>query len=296
MPEPTNEEQIIARARQQVTERRQAALHDRWQRTTAYLIPVAAGLLIVLFFVWPAPLPDKLDFLVSGTNGRRVAHAYFVDGRMLPLEARTTGIYGGFLLAFGWLLLARPAGPTVAGLWRAQRLGSRAIATVVGIFFASMVFDGVNSTLITLDLPHLYTTTNLHRLITGLLSGIALAALLAWLLGYNALTPKPTDAPAYLTGTRGLIGLGGALLLCGGFAALVLTADPWSYYPIALIGVLGTIILLTGLALLPVLQLGGLRHQITQSSQLFVPTALAFLLGNGLLLLLAGLRWWLSTP
>ena len=172
----TNEEQIVARARQEVAARRSAvagrrssAMGGSWR----WLPPALLLATLVAFFSMPGPLPHKLFLAMGGVCSLRPSHSYFAGTLQLPLESRMTGISGGFLLTLAVLLLLGRLG--------ARRLGGRASLGLLALMFATMVFDGLNSTLAELDLPHLYAPTNLLRLAIGLLSGIALAPLLVWL-------------------------------------------------------------------------------------------------------------------
>ena len=164
-----NEEQIVARAQQLVTARRERRSAppgiSRW--ALALL-----GLILLAFLLFPAPLPQKLFWAMGGVCGLRPAHSYFAGSVQLPLEARMTGIYGGVSITLGWLLATRRLGAT--------RLGSRAVLALLALMFLSMVADGVNSTFTDIGLAHPYTSTNITRIVTGLLSGVSIAAVLAW--------------------------------------------------------------------------------------------------------------------
>ena len=95
-----NEDQIIARAQRDVAARRLAAVEHRWGGPWRLLLPALVLAVLVAFLVAPAPLPRKLLLAMGGVCGLRPTHSYFVGGVQLPLEARMTGIYGGFLLTF----------------------------------------------------------------------------------------------------------------------------------------------------------------------------------------------------
>jgi hypothetical protein len=170
----------------------------------------------------------------------------------------------------------------------ARRPGSPLVLALLALFFGSMVFDGVNSTLITLGLPHLYETTNLHRISTGLLSGIAIGVMLAWLVGTTAL-PISDAAPSRLI--RSPWELLAPLALCGLFAALVISEAAWVYYPVALLSVGGVIAVLTLAALVALLQITGQSGRITRLRQVLVPGSLAFLLAVAFLVGSALVRW-----
>jgi uncharacterized membrane protein len=275
---PTPEEQIIAQAQQQVAARRTTRQHPGgpWH----WLLPLLALAVIVGFVLAPGTLPDKLLWLMGGICGLRPAHSYFAGDLQLPIEARMVGIYGGAMLTLLLAFAARRAD--------AQRLGSPLVLALLALFFGSMVFDGVNSTLITLGLPHLYETTNLHRISTGLLSGIAIGAVLAWLVGTTALPPNDR-APSRLI--RSPWELLAPLVLCALFAALVISEATWVYYPVALISVGGVIAVLTLAALGALLQITGQSGRITRMRQVLIPGSLAFLLAVAFLVGSALVRW-----
>jgi uncharacterized membrane protein len=275
---PTHEEQIIAQAQKQVAARRTTRQHPGgpWH----WLLPLLALAVIVGFALAPGTLPDKLLWLMGGICGLRPAHSYFAGDVQLPIEARMVGIYGGALLTLLLAFAARRAD--------AQRLGSPLVLALLALFFGSMVFDGVNSTLITLGLPHLYETTNLHRITTGLLSGIAIGVVLAWLIGTVALPHNDRPPSRVIRSPWELLA---PLILCGLFAALVISEAAWVYYPVALISVGGVIAVLTLAALVALLQMRGQSGQITRMQQLRVPGSLAFLLAMAFLVGSALVRW-----
>jgi hypothetical protein len=91
-----------------------------------------------------------------------------------------------------------------------------------------MAGDGINSTLTDLGLPHLYTSTNLTRLVTGLLAGVAIAPVLVWLLGVVTMPRDPEPRRAVIRAPWDLAVL---LALNAGFAALVLDGRAAFYYP-----------------------------------------------------------------
>ena len=190
------------------------------------------------------------------------------------------GIYGGFSVTFIVLLVLRRFG--------ARRLGSRLVIGILALFFASMAFDGINSTLTDLSLPHLYQSTNVTRLVTGLLSGMAIAPVLVWLLGVIA-TPR-SEAP-----TRAVMRSPWELLLPlalnAGFAALVMTERAAFYYPIAFLSVGGVVATMTIAALLAVLSLSGMDGRVTRPRQVLAPASVALLIAFAVLAATAAARW-----
>jgi len=193
------------------------------------------------------------------------------------------GIYGGFSVTIIALLVLRRLG--------AQRLGRRVVIGILALFFSSMVFDGINSTLVDLGLPYLYLSTNITRLVTGLLSGIALAPFLVWLLGVVAI-PRDDATP------RAVIRSPWELLLPlgvnSGFAILVMSERAEYYYSIALLSVGGVVVVLAIAALLIVLMVTGTVEQITRPRLVIAPGALALLVAFAVLAMTAAARWSLA--
>ncbi len=90
--------------------------------------------------------------------------SFFAGGFQLPVCARDTGIYLGFVagLAVLWTL-SRHRRPTDLPRWP--------VLAVIGVFILSMALDGITS------YAGLRTTTNDLRLLTGLVTGWGLATL-----------------------------------------------------------------------------------------------------------------------
>lgn len=275
-----NEDQIIQRARQEIVARRTAAMKQRWGGPWRWLLPTLALAILLAFLATPEPLPRKLLLAMGGVCGLRPAHSYFAGGVQLPMESRMTGIYGGFTLMLLVLLLRGRLG--------ARRLGSRSVIGMLALFFVSMVADGINSTLVEIGLPQLYESTNATRLLTGLLSGIAIAPLLIWFIGVMG-APRTVAPPRAVV--RSLWELLLPLAVNGGFAALVMSEQAAWYYPIALVSVGGIVGVLAIVALLIILAISGLDGRITRWRELVAPGALALLIAFTILAGTAAIRW-----
>ncbi|MDY0341475.1 MAG: DUF2085 domain-containing protein [Coriobacteriia bacterium] len=90
--------------------------------------------------------------------------SYFAGGYQLPVCARDTGIYLGFIIGLIVLwLLHRHERPSASPRWP--------VLVLIGAFIGAMAVDGVTSYI------GLRETTNTLRLITGLLTGWALVAI-----------------------------------------------------------------------------------------------------------------------
>ena len=245
MDEQTTE-QILRRARQEIAMRQVAEIERSWGGIWRWLPPVLVSAVLLAFLAVPAPLPLKLLLAMGGVCALRPTHSFFAGGVQLPIESRMIGIYGGFMLTLLVLLALRRLG--------SRRLGSRPVIGVLALFFSSMAFDGINSTLADLGMPHLYESTNVIRLLTGLLSGIAIAPFLLWLLGVMATSRGEAPVRAVIQSTWDLLVL---LAVNVVFAALVVSEQAALYYPIALISVGGVVGVLAIVALLVILGMSG---------------------------------------
>lgn len=274
------ENYILARAQQEVAARRVAEIEQRWGGWKRWAL--LGGVLILLggFVAAPGTLPQKLLWSMGGVCNLRPSHSYFAGDVQLPLEARMIGIYGGFMITV-LLLLG-------FGRWEARRLGSPLTIGLLAVMFGSMAFDGVNSTLMEVKLPYLYTTTNSIRLVTGLLSGIAMAPFMVWVANLVLLPRMPRDARTVVRGPWELLVL---IAVNAVFGALIMSGLSWLYYPLALLGVGGIIVSLAGVLLLPIVTLSNVAGRITHSRQLVAPASLALILTFAALAGLAALRW-----
>lgn len=274
-----NEEQIVSKAQQLVAARREQRTAPSGGGAWTNILLGLVGALIIAFLLFPTPLPEKLLTAMGGVCGLRPSHSYFAGSTQLPLESRMTGIYAGVSITLGWLLLQRRLAAT--------RPGTRAVIALLALMFLSMVADGVNSTATDLGLPHPYTSTNITRLVTGLLAGVSLATVLASIVA--AVARPRLQAPATLfAGPRALLA---PLGLCALFGVLVVSQQPWGYYPIALLSVGGIVLALAGALLLPVLLFGGWSERISRPRQLLAPGAFALLLAFAILIGTAAVRW-----
>lgn len=273
-------EQILALARQEIEERRTSEIEQRWGGIKGWLLPVLALSTVIAFFVAPGTLPQKLFWAMGGVCNLRPSHSYFSGGVPLPLESRMVGIYGGFMLSF-FVLLSM-------GRAQARRFGTPCIMVLLALMFASMGFDGVNSTLMELQLPHLYTTTNTIRLATGLLSGIALAPFLLWLINLIVL-PRETNMTRRVI--RSLWEVAGLVAVNALFALLIMSEWGALYYPIAFLGVGGIITMLGSITLIAIITISGFDGRVPRVRYLLAPASLALLVVCLILAGMATLRW-----
>jgi uncharacterized membrane protein len=277
--QPTTE-QILARARQEIAARHTQEAQQSRDSPIGWLWPALVVAAVLAFLATPGWLPRKLLLAMGGVCGLRPAHSYFAGDIQLPMESRMVGIYGGFSLTLLVLLTLRRLG--------SRRLGSRLVIGILALFFASMVFDGINSTMADLGLPHLYVSTNLTRLLTGLLSGIAIAPFLLWLVSVRAMPREGSlPRPVFRSAWELLL----ALMPNAGFAALVISEQATFYYPIALLSVGGVVLVLAIVSMLVILSLSGVQGRGMRAQQVVMPGAQALLVAFAVLAVGALLRW-----
>jgi uncharacterized membrane protein len=185
-----------------------------------------------------APLADGL--LLDGLHdvGYTVchqipSHSFFIAGHQLPLCARCSGIYLGFLV--GLLGLA------LLGRIRASKLPpDRVTALLVG-FFLAMGVDGFNSLLgFFPDAPQIYPPSNLLRLATGMAAGVSLALLLVPMLN-QSLWSKPEPVESVFD----IQELGGYGVMAAMAIMAVNSTPPELLYPIAILSTLGVFVTLS---------------------------------------------------
>ena len=109
-------------------------------------------------------LDDFFHAIGYGLCHQLPERSFFSGGYQLPVCARDTGIYLGFVFGLVALsILARKSRPSELLRWP--------VLVLIGLFVAAMGFDGVTS------YAGLRATTNDLRLATGLVTGWGLAAL-----------------------------------------------------------------------------------------------------------------------
>lgn len=136
-----------------------------------WVIGLSAVMLTALVYAWfyftPAGFWGKLNALGYSVCHQMDARSFYVDGIKFPLCARCTGMYLGALIGLAYHL----------GWGRKGAFPPLPLMYVLAFFVAAFGIDGINS--FTHLLPfgqHLYTTTNLTRLISGAGMGVVISA------------------------------------------------------------------------------------------------------------------------
>lgn len=232
----------------------------------------------MIFLLLPGgTLIARLQWLDSGVCAQILAHSFYPGGARLPLCARNTGIYLGFLVSL-FLLHARGRG-------RAQGLPPWSVVALLACGVVALAVDGTNSLLFDLGLPHLYTPQNALRLITGLATGLAMAALTLPVL--NRLFWREWNEVRSIAAWRELLPTVLLLTLC--FCAVV-TQTGLLLYPLALLSTGGLAVALSIVNLIVMLAIGRREQAFERHWDLLPFFALALFLALGELVLLANLH------
>jgi uncharacterized membrane protein len=147
-----------------IVEAEREAQPGPYRTLRATIGPALAGLII--FLVLPGEVDVKAHAVLHGICAQRPSHSIWISGKMLPVDARMTGIYLAAATTLLWLIST--------GRYRALRVPPMPILRLMGLFICAMALDGINGLLVDLGAPHLYVPTNALRLATGILAGTAL--------------------------------------------------------------------------------------------------------------------------
>jgi len=188
----------------------------------AYLFPLVASLVVLLFLAAPWSLEHKAHAALHGLCAQQPSHSFFLGTRRLPFDARMTGIYGGFLGSSIYLLSRRRH--------RAAALPNWPTSAVLVLFVGLMAVDGFNSLFLDMGWTNLYQPDNRLRLLTGLMTGVALAAAIFLLLGM-VLWKRPQLNRRVVESAREPFLM---LAVQAPFALVVVFGASWLYVPIAL--------------------------------------------------------------
>ena len=194
-------------------------------------LPLAVGGFAVLavtgFLIAPGTLASKAHVALHGLCAQRPSHSLQIGGTTLPMDARMTGIYLGAAATIVWLLAARRL--------RAARIPPAPVLVLLASFVVALTVDGLNALFVDLQLPTLYEPSNLIRISTGVLAGIALGLALGhlfassvWARGnrVRAVIMKPADllAPIGVSGALALLALSDLPMLYAPFAVGLVVA------------------------------------------------------------------------
>jgi uncharacterized membrane protein len=276
-------EEIIEMARGEIARRKTRAAEERGLRDLPWryaFIGLAATLLLGLL-AWPgAPLEWKMYAVVHGVCAQ--AHTVDMAGLRLPLCARNTGIYGGFLVTTLYLL--------ALGRARAAKLPPWPITIALIVFVAIMAVDGFNSMLVDMFLPHLYTPQNELRTLTGIGMGVAIAVLMFLIM--NVSLRQNADHEQRIM--KNWLELGGALLVNLVVLAALYGNVALMFWPIAVVSWLGITGVLYAINVLLAALFMGYEGKVTRALQLVRPATVALVFTLAELGALSAARFWLE--
>jgi uncharacterized membrane protein len=282
MNERTSDE-IIEMARGEMSARRVQQAETRGLRELPwrYALFGLAGVLLLGLLAWPGmPLEWKMYAVVHGVCAQ--AHTVDMAGLRLPLCARNTGIYSGFLVTVLFLL--------ALGRARAAKLPPIPILATLIAFVVVMAVDGFNSMLVDLFMPHLYTPQNELRTLTGMGMGVAIAVLMFLIINLS-LRQNPDTNQRIM---NGWLELGGALLLNLLVLAAMYGNVALMFWPIAFTAWLGITGILYAINVLLTALFMGYEGRVTRMIQLAKPATWALLFTLVELWSLAAARFWLE--
>lgn len=260
---------------QKAAEKSKTATTSLW--VTGSVAVFYLGLLALLIFLPGASLLDRLRWLDSGICAQIPSHSFYPGGERLPLCARNTGIYLGFIVTLIVLYST--------GRGRAQRLPPWPMIVVLVGGIVALAIDGFNSLALDLGLPHLYQPHNLLRLATGLSTGLAMALLALPIL--NQLFWREHNQQRSLPTPKNLLVYLAALILC--FFA-VASQSIIVLYPLAILSTMGILIALSSINLILIVALSRRSETFEYYRQLLLFFSLALILALGEMLVLAQLK------
>lgn len=282
-----NTQEILDQAREEMLRRRSAQTTARAARLQRQEQPwlwaflgLATTLIIGIWFLPGNTLADRLHLTVQGVCAQ--AHYLFIGSLQMPLCARNTGIYAGFLGTMLYLV--------GLGRGRTARLPSPAISALLALGVMAMAVDGTNSLLLDMGNHNLYQPQNVLRLVTGLLMGTSMAVFLLLLFNVSLRADAQHDQrilrswPEYM----------GALLADALVFALISFSPPILFYPLAIFSVLGIVGVLFTTNIFVVAMISGLENGMRRWGQMARPATIALVLTATEMGLLAWLRMWME--
>lgn len=252
--------------------------HQQWWQWA--FITLSAVLLGALVF-WPAgTFASRMQVAVQGVCAQQ--HYVLFGTQHLPLCARNTGVYAGFLATLCYLL--------VIGRGRAAKMPPWSIVGFLSAAVVAMGADGINSLLRDLGNRNVYLPHNELRIATGLGMGMALAVF--GLLVFNVSLRPNARWEERVVGSW--LHVGGMIATGSVLYAVVSWAPAWLYVPLAVFSVAGIVGLLWASNVFVVAMLTGHEGRVRALRQLAQPATIGLVLVTGELALLAWLRYLLE--
>jgi uncharacterized membrane protein len=240
----------------------------KWSRLSKFLfIGIPAAIIGLFIAATPPGLWEKARVIGYALCHQLPDRSFFIHEHQSPLCARCTGMYLGFSIGLIFLIIRRRT--------QAARMPTTAIIAVLIGFMTIMGIDGINSTIsIIPGAPQLYHTTNVHRIVTGTLFGIAMCMLFFPVFS-TAIWRQPSGDRS-VKNWRELIVL---VLVALALDAVILTQADWLYYPIILLSIAGPLLLLSFMGAIIVLTTRNMVNTVDRWKQMALPMFAGVALG-----------------
>src|SRR5512139_3964358 len=246
-------------------------------------IGIPATIISLFVAATPPGLWEKARVIGYALCHQLPDRSFFIHEHQTPLCARCTGMYLGFSIGLIFLILRRRT--------HAARMPTTAIISVLIGFMTIMGIDGINSTIsIIPGAPQLYHTTNVHRIVTGTLFGIAMCMLFFPVFS-TAIWRQPSGDRS-VKNWRELIAM---VLVAFALDAIVLTQADWLFYPITILSIAGPLLLLSFMGAIIVLTMRNLVNSVDRWKQMALPMFAGVALGLVLITLMDVLRVTVTT-
>ena len=244
------------------------------------LVVAALALVGVWLYETPAGLLGKIDAIGYTVCHQAPARSFAIGERAMPLCARCTGMFLGALIGLGYL----------SRQGRKGEMPPLRIALVLIFLAAGWAFDGVNSFARLIPaLPHLYTSQNWLRLLTGFGMGLGIASVLIPVFNQSVwIDYQPVAA---LGQWRHLFSVAGLLLLSG---AGIVSENPLLAYPLAVLSGLGVLVMLTSVYTVVWVLLSRTENRYHTIRQLWLPLLAGFTTAMLQISLIDAGRFWLT--
>ena len=219
------------------------------------------GLAVALTAVWlyltPNGLLGKADAIGYAVCHRIDTRSFHIHGTQMPLCARCSGTFLGAILGLAYQ----------TALGRKGRMPRAIVLVLFGLMALAWVLDGSNSFLMMLPGGRaIYETQNWTRLVTGTGMGLAISAVLR--PAFIQTVYQTWDEESAFDNWKQILGL---LLAAAVMDILILLEIPWILYPLALIGSLGVVVLLTMIYSMVLVMITNHENQFAHLRDYWVP-------------------------
>jgi uncharacterized membrane protein len=230
-------------------------------------IGIPAAIISLFIAATPPGLWEKARIIGYALCHQLPERSFFFHEHQSPLCARCTGMYLGFLIGLVFLIVRRRT--------HSARMPAAAIVSVLIGFITIMGIDGINSTMsIIPGAPQLYHTTNIHRIVTGTLFGLAMCMLFFPVFS-TAIWRQPSGDRSVKNWRELFVMMLTALAI----DAVVLTQADWLFYPVTILSIFGPLLLLGFMGAIIVLTMRNLANSVDRWRQLATPLLAGVALG-----------------